>query len=187
MIDKYKNMLSLFDPNYIKAGSDSDVSVEEVEPNGAGVATFTVSGDYILIKGCCSSASQIIWLSEQKCADGCIITFPKEGHVEIRIVELKSKLGPDAWKKAQSQFKGMLLNCIAFFGFLGEQPAEIKVDCYIVFKEDKLSNIPILNKAFTGFATGLETWDSPTLSLPLGIKADFHKHLRNPDAHLGAV
>lgn len=180
---------ALVSKDYITIGADAPVSIEEVEPAGAGSVTMKVTGDYVVVRPK-SGTHQIIWLSDSKCADGGIVAFKNSTTVSIHIVELKSSVNLRRWEEVKSQFNGMLLNSLALLRLGGIQIDVNEVKCYLAFTKDKITaqisaspvlqkNMPGLNNSMTG-----KDWNSPIIKLPLGLSATFSKHQRDADGNL---
>lgn len=152
---------------------DSSVNIEEMDPGGAGVVSIRIGGDALQFG---PNETAIKWLASNECADGAFIEYDN-GTLRLHIVELKSKLDTQKWKKAKSQFKGMFLRATAIRSILGFEDFE-SVTCYIAYCEDavtpRMQSNPILLKRTIGDGkdiSNLDDWKTRTISMDNNVSA----------------
>jgi hypothetical protein len=106
------------DPSFIEC-DDTTIAVTETDHDGQGrgpgTLTLTVTTPCIRIR--LPRQTPAKWLKEKKCADSVVFEFVPDG-VNLHIVELKSKVGPQEWLKCKQQFCGALHNALAINGVL---------------------------------------------------------------------
>lgn len=148
MLDLAQARLDWIHPDHYEKGQQVDVA--ETKPGGEGRLSFEVDEGETALRFRLTESGRFPCIRQGKAADGVILHFGRDQSLRaLHLVELKSKVGSSQWRSVKLQLQGALHNAHALLGVLGlECPKEVV--CHTAYKQDALSQNPVLLKAQVG-------------------------------------
>ncbi|WP_338553628.1 hypothetical protein [Paenibacillus sp. KS-LC4] len=139
---------------------------EEAEDGAAELEIyFTAQADKQYIRLLKEHDHILTYTENRKCADGIILEWNLVGScnrgAKVYIIELKTGIGVNTWKKVKKQFQGATFRALAFASTIGVGPVE-QIYYFTAFTEDrqmkKSQDMLEKQKRITGIAASKRLW-----------------------------